>query len=82
MAANLVRLWPWPVRPKSCTTVLDQAIGLLQDVEDEEPEEEHENPIMHIAGKVAANLVRLGRGLRDAAEDMLVNIGFQIHALL
>ena len=51
-------------------------------MEDEEPEEEHENPIMHIAGKVAANLVRLGRGLRDAAEDMLVNIGFQIHALL
>jgi hypothetical protein len=81
MAANLVRLGHGLRDPK-LAPVLDQVIGLLQDVEDEEPEEEHENPIMHIAGKVAANLVRLGRGLRDAAEDMLVNIGFQIHALL
>ena len=37
---------------------------------------------MHIAGKVAANLVRLGRDLREAAQDVLVGIGFQIHALL
>jgi len=47
-----------------------------------ETESEHENPIKHIAGKVAANLVRLGRDLRDAAQDMLVNLGFQIHSLL
>ena len=45
-------------------------------------ETEQENPIKAIAGKIAGNLVRLGRGLRDAAQDVLVNIGFQIHALL
>ena len=37
---------------------------------------------MAIAGKIAGNLVRLGRGLRDAALDVLVNIGFQIYTLL
>lgn len=56
----------------------------MQELDDEEPEpeSEHENPIMHIAGKVAANLVRLGRDFREAAQDVLVSIGFQIHALL
>ncbi len=54
----------------------------LDDEEEPEAESEQENPIIHIAGKVAANLVRLGRDLREAAQDVLVGIGFQIHALL
>lgn len=53
-----------------------------QELEEGEVEAEQENPIKMIASKIAGNLVRLGRGLRDAAQDVLVNIGFQIHALL
>ena len=53
-----------------------------QELEEGEPEADQENPIKMIASKIAGNLVRLGRGLRDAAQDVLVNIGFQIHALL
>lgn len=55
---------------------------LLQELEEGKVEAEQENPIKQIASKIAGNLVRLGRGLRDAAQDVLVNIGFQIHALL
>ena len=48
----------------------------------EEAADQDDSPLLRVAERAAANIIRTARSLREAAAAVLIKLGYQIHALL